>query len=142
MEVYYVKPVENCRLVPVADPRPHRQYLSMTFLAALFFAVAMHSAWQRFAGVQDGYRLEMLQQEKQQVLEANRKWRLEVAALGDPVRIDSIARNQLGMTTLSAHQIFTAEPLAAEAAFPVVAQAPRVAGPLPSQAKNVAVAVP
>ena len=52
MEVYYVKPVENCRLVPVADPRPHRQYLSMTFLAALFFAVAMHSAWQRFAGVQ------------------------------------------------------------------------------------------
>ena len=65
MEVYYVKPVENCRLVPVADPRPHRQYLSMTFLAALFFAVAMHSAWQRFAGVQDGYRLEMLQQEKE-----------------------------------------------------------------------------
>lgn len=139
-EIYYVKRVENCRLAPPSDSLPNRRYLSVTFLAALGLAAAMFCAGQRFASVQEGYRLETLQQDKQQILEENRKLRLEVASLGDPVRIDTIARQQLGMTALSPHQIFAAEPVA-----PVVsamAQARPHTEPLPDPAKNLAVAVP
>ena len=139
-EIYYVKRVENCRLAPPPGPLPSRRYFSMTLLAALGLAAAMFCAAQRFASVQEGYRLEVLQQEKQQILEENRKLRLEVASLGDPVRIDTIARQQLGMTALSPHQIFVAEPVA-----PVVsamAQARPLGQQLPSPAKNVAAAVP
>lgn len=139
-EIYYVKQVENCRLAPPADSLPNRRYLSVTLLAALGLAAAMFCAGQRFASVQDGYLLETLQQDKQQVLEENRKLRLEVASLGDPVRIDTIARQQLGMTPLSPHQIFVAEPVAPIVA--AMAQARPPAEPLPSPAKNVAAAVP
>ena len=139
-EIYYVKRVENSRLAPPAEPLPHRRYFSMTFAAVLGLAAAMFCAGQRFANVQEGYRLETLQQEKQQVFEENRKLRLEVASLGDPVRIDTIARQQLGLTALSAHQIFAAEPLAPVVS--AVAQARPLTEPLPSPAKNVAAAVP
>ena len=112
-EIYYVKRVENSRQAPPSDTLPSRGYFRMAFYAAMALAAALFCAAQRFASVQDGYRLEALQQEKQETIEENRKLRLEVAALGDPVRIDAIARQQLGMTTLSPHQIFPAEPSAA-----------------------------
>jgi len=111
-DIYYVKRVENSRLAPPSELLPSRGYFSMALYAALALAAALFCAGQRFAIVQDGYRLETLQQEKQQIIEENRKLRLEVAALGDPVRIDAIARQELGMTNLSPHQIFPAEPSA------------------------------
>ncbi len=141
-EIYYIKRVENCRTAPEASLGDPRKYLSMTLLAAVLFVAAMLAAWQRFGGVQDGYRLEQLREEKQQVLEANRKLRLEVASLGDPVRIDTIARQQLGMTSVSPHRIFAAEPAAGVTATPVMAQMRPSSGPLPAPAKNVAAAVP
>ena len=109
-EIYYVKSIDNSRLVPVLDPRAPRQYLAILFLATVAFGAMMLSAWQRFDSVEDGYRLEAFQREKQQILEANRKLRLEEASLGDPVRIDTIARNELGMTPLSPPQIVAGEP--------------------------------
>src|SRR4026209_2415741 len=112
-EIYYVKRVENSRLAPPAESLPSRGYFSMALYAALALAAALFCAGQRFAIVQDGYRLETLQQEQQQIIEEKRKLTLEVAALGDPVRIDAIARQELGMTNLSPHQIFPAEPSAA-----------------------------
>lgn len=141
-EIYYIKRVENCRTAPESSPGDSRKYLSMTLLAALLFVAAMLAAWQRFGGVQDGYRLEQLREEKQQLLEANRKLRLEVAALGDPVRIDTIARQQLGMTSVSPHRIFTAEPAASLTATPVLAQIRPSVAPLPAPVKNVAAVVP
>ena len=141
-EIYYIKRVENCRTAPESSPGDSRKYLSMTLLAALLFVAAMLAAWQRFGGVQDGYRLERLREDRQQFLEANRKLRLEVAALGDPVRIDTIARLQLGMTSLSPHRIFTVEPVAGMTATPVLAQIRPSAAPLPAPVKNVAAVVP
>ena len=112
-EIYYVKRVENSRQAPPSEILPGRGYFRMALYAAMALAAALFCAGQRFASVQDGYRLEALQQEKQETIEENRKLRLEVAALGDPVRIDAIARQELGMTTLSPHQIFPAESQAA-----------------------------
>lgn len=152
-EIYYVKRVENSRVAPLAEPLPTRRYFSIGLLAGLGLAAAMFCAGQRFASVQEGYRLEALQQERQQSVEENRKLRLEVASLGDPVRIDAIAREQLGMTNLSPHQIFPAEPVAPVVSAMVKAHPP--AEPpfdrlravseverLPSPAKNVAALVP
>ena len=139
-EIYFVMPVDNSRLVPVADPHTARKCLSISMVAVFCFGIVLFSAWQSFECVQYGYRIERLQQEKQQVLEANRKLRLEEASLGDLVRIDTIARNQLGMTILSPAQIVSGE---ASSLAPEVSVLAKVqAAPLPSQAKNVAIVVP
>ena len=142
-EIYYIKPVDNSRLVPVADPRQPRQFLSTTVLAALVFVTVMGLAVARLAAIQNGYQLEVLQQEKQALLEANRKLRLEEASLVDPVRIDRIARTQLGMRPLSAHQIVWGE---ADSATPAAAELAQASSPgralLLSPAKSVAAAVP
>ena len=122
------------------DPRAPRQYLAILALASVVFGAIMLSAWQRFDDVQDGYRLEALQGENQQFMEANRKLRLEEAYLGDPVRIDTIARNELGMMPLAPPQIIAGEPAAPVTDSSVLADARRP--PLPSQVKNVAAAVP
>jgi len=136
-EIYYIKSVDNSRLVPAIDPRQPRKLFSVMGWVAVVFVLAMYMAWQRLAGVEDGYGLEQIQQHHQALLETNRKLRLEEAFLGDPVRIDRIARSELGMAPLAAHQIVTAGAPAA-AATPVVAQA----RPALSATKNVAAAVP
>jgi len=149
-EIYYVKSVDNSRLVPVLDPRASRQYLTILFLAAVGFSAILTSAWKRFDGIEDGYRLEALQGEKQRILEANRKLRLEEAYLGDPVRIDAIARNELGMNKLSATQIVAGEPTTPSADASIVADAGRRMEPfpsslpssLPSEVKHFAAVVP
>jgi cell division protein FtsL len=140
-EIYYVKPVDNSRLVPVMDPRAGRQYAAILTLAAMIFAAILSSAWQRFESVADGYRLEDLRSEKQTLLEANRKLRLEEASLGDPVRIDTIARAQLGMTTLTPPQIVVGSPVPAPEGS-VLADSRRESGPIAYQVKNFAAAVP
>ncbi|MBI4458644.1 MAG: cell division protein FtsL [Acidobacteria bacterium] len=141
MEIYYVKPIQNSRRAPAAIRPAPAQYLRMAAWTFIFFGAAFWLAWQRFQGVQEGYRLESLQQEKQQLVEANRKLRLEEAALGDPMRVEMIARSQLGMTMLSPHQIFPAEAPAA-AQTPILAGVRRPVEPLPGQARKVALAVP
>jgi cell division protein FtsL len=139
-EIYYVKRVENSRLAPPSASLPGKSYFSLALYAGLAFGAALFCAGQRFASVQEGYRLEALQQEKQLAIEENRKLRLEVAALGDPVRIDAIARQDLGMTNLSPHQIFPAEPSAA--VISAMAQPGPASNPLPAPAKNAAALVP
>jgi cell division protein FtsL len=139
-EIYFVKRVENSRLAPPAESLPSRGYFSMALYAALALAAALFCAGQRFASVQEGYRLETLQQERQVAIEENRKLRLEVAALGDPVRIDAIARQELGMTNLSPHQIFPAEPSAAVVS--AMAQGRPAADRIAAPASSVAALVP
>ena len=139
-EIYYVKRVENSRLAPPSESLSGRGYFSMALYPALALAAALFCAGQRFASVQEGYRLETLQQEKLEAVEENRKLRLEVASLGDPVRIDAIARQKLGMTNLSPHQIFPAEPSAAVVS--AMALERPAAERLTAPAGNVAALVP
>jgi len=140
-EIYYVKPVDNSRLVPAMDPRAPRQHLGILLMAAAVFAVILFSSWQRFSGLEDGYRIEALQNQRQTLLESNNKLRLEEASLVNPLRIDTIARNELGMTTLAPPQIIREQaPLASDT--PVVAEVRRPSGPLAAILKNVAAALP
>ena len=78
-------------------------------LGALVLGAALFSAMGRFQSLEYGYRIERLEKDKKTALETNRKLQLEEASLGDPTRIDWIARNELGMKTLAPDQIYRAE---------------------------------
>ena len=126
-EIYYVKPVDNSRWSPAPNPREPRYYAILLFAAASILGSGIFFAHERYQSRENGYSIERLEQQKTALLEANRKLSLEQASLADPLRIDSIARNQLGMTTLAPQQIYRAEPVSTGAA--VVAER----GPAPSQ---------
>jgi len=108
--IYYVKKVDNSKFVPLSNPSEPRQYLMSSVVGALLLSAALFSAWGRFLSLENGYRIERLEKDKKIALETNRKLQLEEASLGDPTRIDWIARNELGMKTLAPDQIFRAEP--------------------------------
>ena len=108
-EIYYVKLVDNSRLRPLANPRDPRHYALFVLLGSLLLGVGVLAGRGRFQSLEYGYQQEHLERQKLEIEEANRKLRLEEASLGDPVRIDWIARNELGMTPLAPGQIFRAE---------------------------------
>ena len=108
-DIYYIKPVDNSHWVPAPNPREPRYYALLILSAGALLGAGLFFARERFQGREYGYQVERLEQQKMQLVEANRKLRLEEASLGDPLRIDWIARNQLGMTTLGPHQIYRDE---------------------------------
>lgn len=141
-DIYYIKSIDNSRLVPVADKRAGREHLAILVLAATVFGTLFSTAWQRFSGVEDGYRVEALQNEMHRFQEANRKLRLEEASLVDPDRVSTIARAQLGMMPLSPSQIMMADPALPGQDGSVLADARRSGDASIYQVKNVAAAVP
>ena len=142
MEIYYVKSVDNSRWAPVSHPREPWHYGIGILLGAALLAVGLFSAGGRLQNREYGYRLEQLEREKLQLLEANRKLRLEEASLGDPLRIDSIARNQLGMTTLAPNQIFRGEDATATPLVALADRDPSSSSSLPRESRGVAAALP
>jgi cell division protein FtsL len=63
---------------------------------ALLFGLIMIYGWQHLSSIEYGYRIESEKQLIQQLEEQNRQLRLTEAQLGDPARIDQMAR-QLGL---------------------------------------------
>ncbi|HEY7678968.1 MAG TPA: cell division protein FtsL [Terriglobia bacterium] len=141
-EIYYIKSVDNTRWAPAANPREPWRYGTGILLGAALLAVGLFSASGRLENREYGYRLERLEREKQQLLVANRKLRLEEASLGDPLRIDWIARNQLGMTTLAPHQIFRGEDASATSLVAAADTDPASSRSLPPATRGVAAALP
>ena len=138
--IYYIKPVDNSRWVPPPNPREPRYTVTLLLAAAVLVVVGMLIAGERLKSREYGYQIERLEKEKTVLNEANRKLRLEEASLVDPLRIDSIARNELGMTTLAPHQIHRGRPVAPAAT--VVAKQQSPAGLLATQSRSVAAALP
>ena len=66
-------------------------------------------AWQHFECIQLRYSLEQLQAAKTQTTELNQQLRLEVASLASPMRIDAIARQQLGLSVPVPGQVAPAQ---------------------------------
>ena len=114
-EIYFIKSVDNSRWMPPANPRQPWRYGMGVVLGILLLGGGLFAARARYESRENGYRLEQLDREKQQLVEVNRKLRLEEASLVDPRRIDWIARNQLGMTTLAPNQIVRGPDAAANA---------------------------
>jgi cell division protein FtsL len=105
-EVYFVKSVDNSRWTPPPNPGEGRYYRRVLLLGAALLGFGVLLSQERHQSRAYGYEVERLERAKMELIEANRKLSLEKASLGDPLRIDSIARNKLGMATLAPQQIY------------------------------------
>jgi cell division protein FtsL len=103
-EVFFVKRLDNSRIVKAADPVRVKEMRLFASAMAVLFALIMVYGWQHLSSIEYGYRIESEKQQMQQLEEQNRQLRLSEAQLGDPERIDVMAR-QLGLTTPRPEQI-------------------------------------
>lgn len=103
-EVFFVKRFDNSRLVKAADPVRVKEMRTFACAIAVLFALIMTYGWQHLSSIEYGYRIESEKQQLQQLEEQNRQLRLSEAQLGDPARIDQMAR-QLGLTAPQPGQV-------------------------------------
>lgn len=128
ISVCWVKRIDNSRLVRQRDPGYVRESVVLLGGALVCLAVILLCAWQHFQFIHAGYHLEELRAEHERVLEWNRTLRLEQAALLDPMRIDGLARNQLGLGDPLAGQVISLGSGQSSGPVPVVARAGVPAG--------------
>jgi hypothetical protein len=120
-EIYFPKQIDNTRLVKVDDPRRKREMRMFSISLCMLFALVMLYAWQHFSAIEYGYKIEALQAKRDNIAEANRLLRLDLAQLRDPERIDAIAK-QMGLQSPDAGQVVRLEPGSDTSAGPVMAR--------------------
>lgn len=97
-EFYTVKRIDNSRLVRKMSRDKMRECGRLVALGAVLATGGLLYAWQHFQCIQLSYALEELKAERGRASELNLQLKLEAAALRSPMRIDVIARRQLGLT--------------------------------------------
>jgi cell division protein FtsL len=97
-EYHTVKRIDNTRLVRSAAPSRLRDLGRLCAGAAAIAACLLFYVWQHFECIQIRYKVEQLESQRAKTVQLNEQLHLEVAALRSPMRVDSIARNQLGLT--------------------------------------------
>jgi cell division protein FtsL len=108
-EIYFPKQIDNSRLVKVDDPRRKREMRMFSVSLCMLFALVMLYAWQHFSAIEYGYKIEATHSKRDNLSEANRLLRLDLAQLRDPERIDAIAK-QMGLQSPDAGQVMRLEP--------------------------------
>ena len=104
-DFYFVKHIDNSRLLREVDVERRRECLSLLGLGVVVFSFVLLLAWQHFQCVRHGYQIEQLKAEYATLEEQNDQFRLVQAALADPHRIDTLARTKLGMVTPNPQQL-------------------------------------
>ena len=104
-EIYFVKRIDNSRLVREVDPEKRRECFRLLPLGILVFLSVLFFSWQHLQCVRAGYEIEELKEQRTAEQEWNRQLRLEQAALADPQRIDTLARRDLGMVSPTPQQV-------------------------------------
>jgi cell division protein FtsL len=122
-QYHTVKQIDNSRLVRPSPPGQLREFWRRLAVGATLAACLLFYAWQHFECIQIAYQLEQLQTERAQAAELNQQLHLEVATLRSPMRVDAIARNQMGLTVPVPGQVAPVD----ESSDGVVAQARPVA---------------
>ena len=74
-------------------------------MAAIFIVCALFSVWAHHHVITLGYEISQANQEEQELLQANKKLRLEVASLKSPGRIQGTAVRDLGFTNPQKDQL-------------------------------------
>jgi len=108
-EYYTVKQIDNSRLTRPAAQAPLRDFWNRMAAGGAIAACLLFYAWQHFECMQVRYQLEQLDTQRAQATELNEQLHLEVATLRSPVRVDAIARNQLGLTISTPGQATSAD---------------------------------
>jgi cell division protein FtsL len=97
-EFHTVKRIDNSRLVRNVEPAKMRNLwrtLAMGSIVAVFFMLYI---FQHFRCIDLSFQLEDLKAQQMKAAALNSELKLEIAGLRDPMRIDVIARRQLGLT--------------------------------------------
>ena len=127
-EVFFTKRIDNSRLVTANDPRRAQEMRSFATAMVLLFVLIMVYGWQHFSAIEYGYRIESEKQQIELLNEQNRELRLTEAQLGDPARIDTLART-LGLNAPRPGQVVRPEN-AGDPGAPVMAKMSPVMPPL------------
>ncbi len=93
------KDVRNNPIVREVDERRLREQWRSVAIGVLFVGVLLFSGWQRVELLQHGYRLEQMQQERNDEAATNRHLRLEIETLKSPQRIERLATSSLRLVT-------------------------------------------
>ncbi len=103
-EVFFAKPIDNSRLVKMADPRRRRERTLFIFALSILLGLVSCYVYQHYSAIEYGYRIQELKQQREALSETNRQLRLEEASLKDPERIDALARG-MGLQLPQAGQV-------------------------------------
>jgi cell division protein FtsL len=105
------KAVRNEQLVRELDRKRHRELFWVAFLGVILTLAVIVYAWPHFEMIQIGYRMEKLRQRRDELVEMKHHLELQRATESDPARIESIAKNELGMVYPGPEQILVLEPV-------------------------------
>jgi cell division protein FtsL len=103
-EIYFPKPIDNSRLVKVADPERRRDMALFAGALGLLLVLFLVFCCQHYSAIEYGYRNEALRQQREQLLEARRQLQLDEAQLREPWRIDELA-HRMGLQPPAAGQV-------------------------------------
>jgi len=97
-EFHTVKRIDNSRLVRHVEPARLRGLYRTVGLGGMVAMLLMMYIYQHFRCIDLSFQLEDLKAQQTQLGSLNSELRLEIEALRDPRRIDTIARQRLGLT--------------------------------------------
>jgi len=98
MEFRTVKRIDNSRLVRHVEPVKQRNLFKTAALGGVVALFFLFYIFQHFKCIDLSFALEDLKAQQGKAAQLNSELKLEIANLRDPMRIDVIARRQLGLT--------------------------------------------
>ena len=93
-----VKRIDNSRLVRHIEPAKQKNLLKTAGLGGVVAVFFLFYIFQHFRCIDLSFALEDLKAQQVRAAALNSELKLEIANLRDPMRIDVIARRQLGLT--------------------------------------------
>jgi cell division protein FtsL len=97
-EFHTVKRIDNSRIVRHVEPVKMRKLVRMAAMGSLVAAFFMLYIYQHFRCIDLSFQLEEVKSKQIEAASLNSSLKLEIASLRNPMRIDVIARRQLGLT--------------------------------------------
>jgi cell division protein FtsL len=98
LEFQTVKRIDNSRLVRHVEPVKMRSFYRTVALSGIVAAFFMLYIYQHFRCIDLSFQLEDVRAKQADAVSLNSSLKLEIASLRNPMRIDVIARRQLGLT--------------------------------------------
>jgi cell division protein FtsL len=102
---FFVKNIDNSRLVRVLDPHSRRDCVKMVGFVSALCLLGLLSIVPSLSLRYTGYRIEDLKREQEALAKENRQLQVQEAVLREPKRIDAIARGRLGMQPALPEQV-------------------------------------
>jgi cell division protein FtsL len=97
-EFHTVKRIDNSRIVRHIEPMKTRRLYRTAALGGVIAVFFMMYIYQHFRCIDLSFQLEDVKARQAEAASLNSSLKLEIAGLRNPMRIDVIARRQLGLT--------------------------------------------